>query len=34
MTPAIEWLGRRPKLTTALILAAVYGAFWFEGGPL
>jgi len=30
MTPAIEWLGHRPKLTTALIIAAVYGAFLFE----
>lgn len=30
MTPAIEWLGHRPKLTAALILAAVYGAFLFE----
>lgn len=30
MTPAIEWLGHRPKLTTAMILAAVYGAFLFE----
>lgn len=25
-----DYLGHRPKLTTALILAAVYGAFLFE----
>jgi len=30
MTPAIEWLATRPRLSTALILAAVYGAFLFE----
>lgn len=34
MTPAIEWLGHRPGIARTLIIAAVYGAFWFEGGPL
>ena len=31
---ACEWLAEHPRITTALIIAAVYGAFWFEGGPL
>jgi len=32
MTPAIEWLCHRPLLARTLIIAAVYDAFWFEGG--
>jgi hypothetical protein len=34
LSDACEWLGARPRLTCALLCAAVLGAFWFEGGPI
>ena len=30
-TRAAEWLGHRPRLTKALLVAATAFAFWFEG---